>query len=45
MPGTPENECPHCNGLGFIPPAVRMGETVDCTACDGTGHVSEDDHA
>lgn len=32
-----EIECPDCSGNGFIPPQVRMGESMDCTACEGTG--------
>ena len=33
----PEIECRQCDGNGFIPPAKRMGETVDCAACNGAG--------
>ena len=33
----PEIECPECDGYGFIPPLVRMGETTECEHCAGTG--------
>ena len=41
----PEIECPDCEGLGFVPPPHRMGETTDCEPCGGTGwrEMTEDE--
>ena len=43
----PEIECPECEGLGFFPPLVRMGETTECEHCAGTGwrQMTDEEHA
>lgn len=40
---TTEIECHDCDGWGFIPPVKRMGETLDCEHCNGTGWREETD--
>jgi DnaJ-class molecular chaperone len=38
----PEDECPHCSGLGEIPTPSNMSVwTVPCIFCKGTGKRRE----